>query len=340
MKNNTHEIVARVYRGESVEAIHCGSIAVVNADGELTHYVGDPELLVATRSSIKPFQVLPLLTTGAADRFGFTTRELAIMCGSHNGTDEHRDVVLSNLAKAGCKPDHLQCGTHWPLQMQEECEYPTAGEDSDPVRHNCSGKHSGFLALAQHLDVDIIDYLNPESSSQKLVRQAVAEICDFPEDKMPPSIDGCSAPNYPLPLRNLALGFARLANRSDKGDATSLALARVSEAMRAYPEMVSGRHRLDFDIMRSFSGNVLCKVGAEAIEGVGFSDPPIGIAIKIHDGNFRALGVTCIEVFGQLDLIDKISDFPLMETRARQEVRNNRNLLTGYVVPEFKLRAV
>ncbi|MFH1687686.1 MAG: asparaginase [bacterium] len=336
MSNQPH-IAARVYRGREIEAIHYASIAVVDCDGRLTHSLGDPELVTMMRSAIKPFQLLPLITTGAADHFGFDDQQLAIMCGSHNGSDEHREVVLSNLAAAGNEPSHLQCGCHWPLGMQERLQFPLAGEEFDPVRHNCSGKHSGFLALARYLNEPVLDYLHIEGKVQQLVKAAVSQMCDFPADRMTPGIDGCSAPNYPLSVRSLATGFMRLANLQGQDRIPVSALTRVRQAMYAFPEMVSGKGRFDLALARSLPDNVVCKIGAEAVEGIGLADPPLGIAVKIHDGNWRCLGAVVIEVLKQLSILS-IEKAPLLKRLEKPDVRNVRGTITGHIVPEFELR--
>ncbi len=332
------EVAARVYRGSVQEAIHYASIAVVNGSGKLTHYLGDPEIVMMTRSSIKPFQLTPLVTTGAADHFGFSNEQLSIMAGSHSGTDEHVRVVLSNLAKAGNKPEYLKCGCHVPIWMQDGGLFPKAGEEKDPTRHNCSGKHSGFLALARFMGADPDQYLNPESKSQRLVKKTISEICEYPEEKMFLGTDGCSAPNFPLPLKNLALGFCKLAKPFRCSELIASAFDRIRTAMTEFPVMFSGEGRLDLMMMKSFSERIICKGGGEAIQGIGFSEPHIGIAIKVHDGSFRPMGAICLEVFRQLGLVAKIEDFPYLVRYDRPEVRNNSDLVTGHVVTEFELK--
>lgn len=333
------EIAARVFRGQSVEAVHYASIAVIDKNGRLTHYLGDPDLVTMTRSSIKPFQLMPFIVGGAADHFGYAPEQLAIMCGSHVGSDRHREVVMSNLALAGNAPEHLQCGCHWPIWMQMENIYPRHGEDKDPVRHNCSGKHSGFLAQARFLGEDQSQYLNPQSKTQQFVKETLARYCEYEPHKMFMGVDGCSAPNYPLPVRNLALGFKKLAN-SEGDDRHREAARRIKEAVTAFPLMVSGEKRFDYDLKRSFPGNVVCKIGAESVEGIGFSDPAIGIAVKIHDGNTRALGPICVEVLKQLGIIRNISDYQHLSPHESPELLNNRDLVTGHIVAEFKLKKV
>jgi len=333
------DVGAVVYRGQMVEATHYASIAVVDGSGRLTHWLGDPMMVTMMRSSIKPVQSIPLITSGAADRFGYDDRNLSIMTGSHSGTDEHVAVVRENLSKASNDPSMLKCGAHWPIEMQNDQIYPAKGEDRDPLRHNCSGKHSGFLALARHLGSDVERYLDPETEGQRLVKQAIAGWCEYTPDKMAMGIDGCSAPNYPLPLANLALGFMKLAH-ANNGTPADKAMARIRGAMMAFPIMLSGKNRLDYNLMQSFSGRMVGKGGAESLQAIGFTDPPLGIAVKIHDGGFRALGAVCFELLRQLGLVRNTDDLPLMKQYERPEVRNNAGLLTGYIVPSFSLRKV
>lgn len=327
-----------VYRGEVVESTHQASIAVVDGEGQLTHYFGEPEQLVQTRSSIKAFQSIPLHTSGAAERFGFSGEEFALMCASHNGSDEHRRVALSILTKAGLTADALQCGAHLPISMRINNRYPTQGEDTDPLRHNCSGKHSGFLALAVHLGQNPATYLEPTGEVQSRVRAALAHCCDVDEISLKPAIDGCSAPNYAVPLVNLAIGFMRFANAKSDNVKIRSALSVIRAAVYEHPEMVSGEKRLDLDLARSFPGNVVCKVGAEGVEGIGFQHPSMGIAIKIHDGNERAQGPIIVSTLKQLGLVRNISDFPLLKPYEEPVVRNYRKLETGRIAAVFNLR--
>jgi len=332
------EIVAKVFRGAKPESVHCGSIAVLDGRGELTHYVGDPNFFTLARSSPKPFQLMPLIASGAADKYGFSAKQLSIMCGSHIGTDHHREVVLANLEAAGNKPEDLKCGTHLPIFMTMAGEYPKHGEHLDPLRHNCSGKHSGFLALSKFLGEDVGQYLNPGSKVQQMVLENIARVCEIPKDDIVISIDGCSAPNFGMPISRMALAFQKLASARSIDEKDSKVMRRVRDAMMEYPEMFSGEGRFDLALMRSFPGNVVCKVGAEAMEGIGFVDPPIGIAVKIHDGNPRALYPVCIELLRQLGLIDDIDKYELLKPFDNPEIRNYAGLLTGSVKADFRLK--
>jgi L-asparaginase II len=251
------EIVAKVYRGEREESVHFGAVVVVDINGRLMHYVGDPDFFTYTRSAAKPFQIIPLIRSGAADSFGFSDKQLAVMCGSHSGTDDHAQTVRANLALAGNDESHLRCGTHPPIHYTTENRLPLADDKFMPAQHNCSGKHSGFLALARFLGDDPQKYLEPSSNTQRMVLDAVAETHRYSKEKIKIGIDGCSAPNFGMPLRQTACAFAGLANLVSENPATRLALERVRRVMMAHPEMVSGDGRFDLALARTFPGRVV-----------------------------------------------------------------------------------
>lgn len=326
------ESAARVLRGPGIEAIHCAAIAVVDGSSRLTHALGDPHAEFFTRSSIKPLQALPLVTTEAATALGLTDEELAICCASHGGSDRHREVVAGLLEKCGLSAADLMCGAHWPIGDRLARRYPVHGEDRDPLRHNCSGKHAGFLALSRHLGQPPTAYIEPHGVVQGTVREAVATACELDERQLPIAIDGCSAPNFALSLVALATGFKNLACAARPG------MAEVRAAMHAHPFLVSGEGRLDYDLARSFPGNVVNKGGAEAILAMGFREPPLGVAIKVLDGGDRALGPIAVETLKQLGLIESLDAFPLLARHERPGVFNFRKIRTGEVTADFRLR--
>jgi L-asparaginase II len=309
-------------------------VAVVDGAGRVTHALGDPELVTFTRSAIKPLQALPLLLTGAHEALGFDDEELALACASHNGDDTHRAVAARMLAAAGASADDLRCGAHWPIGMRAAGRHPLAGEDQDPLRHNCSGKHAGFLAVARALGVPPGDYLAPDAGVQRAVRRAIADACELDETRLVTGVDGCSAPNFAMPLSALARGFQKLAA------AATGPLARVRRAMQAHPEMVSGDGRFDLQLQRAFGARVVAKGGAEALQAIGFSDPAAGdwgIVVKVLDGGDRALGPLCMAVLARLGLL---GDPPPAElaARVRPVIKNYRGIETGAVTVVDGLR--
>jgi L-asparaginase II len=327
-----------VTRGAGVDAVHHAAVAVVDAEGRLTHRYGDPELVVFTRSAIKPFQALSLVRSGAAERLGLDSEELAIACGSHNGADEHVAVVRRLLARSGATAAELGCGTQWPSGMRLRGEYPLAGEDRDPLRHNCSGKHAGFLACAHVLGEAFARYLEPDSAVQRLVRGAVADACGLDPGALVTGTDGCSAPNYALPLAALARAGKDLALAGLPTERRPLGLGPLRAAMQAHPLLVSGERRFDAELASAFPNNVVAKGGAEALLMLGFADPPLGIAIKVLDGAERALAPVAVAVLRALGLIAEGDD--RLAARARPSLKNARGAITGEIVTTLELSGV
>jgi L-asparaginase II len=324
-------IAAIVERGRCVEAWHSASVAVVDGSGRLVAGFGAPELTTATRSSIKPFQAIPLVESGAADAFGVTSEELAVACASHSGTDTHVRVVSALLARSGATSADLGCGAHLPIEYRISGTLPLAGEDRDPLRHNCSGKHAGFLAVARYLEEPRADYLAFHSGTQRLVRRALARLLEVPETELASGVDGCGAPNYAAPLAALARAMLRLRLAEPDGvGGLSSALARVRDGMLAFPFLVSGAERFDNDLMSSFPNNAVCKSGAEAIALLAFQEPALGIAIKVHDGADRALPPICLAVLTELGVLGSELPAPLARHRAPL-VKNHRSLSVGQI---------
>ncbi len=270
-------------RGGIVESIHVGALAVVDTDGAIVWALGDPALLTFPRSSLKPFQLLPLIQRGGVERFAFTPAEVAVMAGSHSGEEIHVAAVRSVLEKIGASAEALACGVHPPLDIVSAERLRIEGREPSALHNNCSGKHSGMLALARLLGAPLEGYLEPDHPAQGLIRAAIMEVLE-PEGEMIAGLDGCGAPAYALTMRATARGFARLGKPDGAPDRWSEALGRVAAAMSAHPEMVAGTHgRIDTDLMLLKTG-LLVKGGAEGYSALGHRDG-YGLTLKILDGD-------------------------------------------------------
>src|SRR5688572_8002489 len=202
-------VLVEVLRGSLVESRHCGAIAVADAAGRAVLALGDVDRPVYPRSAIKALQALPLIESGAADRYGLAPEELALACASHSGEPEHTAAATRMLARAGLEPSALRCGAHWPIHQPSSQALARGGGSATALHNNCSGKHSGFLCTACALDADRSRYTEPAHPVQRAVKatleglagQAIAEdVC---------AVDGCSVPTWALPLAALARAFAR-----------------------------------------------------------------------------------------------------------------------------------
>ena len=297
-----HVPLAVVERGGRTESVHAGSVAVVDARGRLVASAGAPSHVAFTRSALKPLQALPFVAAGGPKHFGLADEQVAVMCASHSGEVKHQLAVADLLARAGCRVDELGCGTHAPY-IYESLHEPPPPPPYPVLGHNCSGKHAGMLAHCVMSGWPRDGYLEPSHPLQAAIRAAIARHAGVREDELVPAIDGCSAPNYAIPLAGLARAFARFA---DPADAESDAVARrtIASAMAAHPDYVSGSRRSDLALMRAGRGQWIAKVGAEGMQAIGLRHGGLGIAVKLADGASRAVAPVAIAVLDQLGVLD------------------------------------
>ena len=336
-------VLVEVTRGPIVESVHLGVIAVADAEGSLLAWLGNPGLVSYYRSSSKPIQAVPIVESGAADRFGLTEQEIAICCGSHGGEDIHVEAVLSILGKIGLGPDALACGPHAPYDkaaaraMEERHEPPTV------LHNNCSGKHAGMLALARFHGWPIGGYESRQHPVQQVMHQVVAEFAGLDLQEVQVGVDGCGVLTFGMSIHAMAVSFARLAQADYWPEPRRTAVLRITQAMLAYPEYVAARRqRFDTDLMRAAGGTLISKVGAEGVfcaatlgqEG----SPGIGFALKVLDGDnsLRARNPSVTEGLRQTGMLTEEA-LNKLEMYWVEEVRNRPGDIVGLVRPAFTL---
>ncbi|HWM12895.1 MAG TPA: asparaginase, partial [Gaiellaceae bacterium] len=229
-------------RGSIVESRHRVDAVVVRG-GEVVEAWGDPDIVSFVRSAAKPLQALPLVPLDLPDE------ELAIACASHEALPEQLVVVRALLERAGVSKDALECGA----------------ERGSRLRHNCSGKHAGFLLVARERGWELEGYRLPGHPLQQEVRRIVAAAAGRREDDIATATDGCGVPTFALSLTEMALVFAGLARGEPDGAET------VVRAMTAHPALVGGPVSVDTLVMRALPGAV-AKRGAEGVLCVGLAN--------------------------------------------------------------------
>lgn len=283
MKTENPILVER-YREDVLESFHRGVICAVDKDNKVIFSVGNIEQICFPRSALKLFQIIPLLESGAADEFGFTIEEIAIMCGSHNGEKEQVEVVKGILKKIGLDKKLLKCGPQYPTLQEDKNELIKKDAQPEDIHNNCSGKHAGFLALCKYYGFDLEDYLLPSHPIHQMIRDVTAEMHGYPAEKMVTAKDGCSAPIFSLPVYNQAVAYKNLCNPVQFDAKRQEACRRVIEAMTSYPYMVAGSKRYCSEMMDICGERVFGKTGADGVYSLGFIKEGIGLTIKIDDG--------------------------------------------------------
>ena len=328
---------------------------MVDSKGKMLTSCGDLQTVAFLRSSAKPFQVLPFVERGGVAHFGLTGRELALACASHEGSDEHVRMAESILSKAGVDENCLQCGSHMPGDGSVYRRLIQNDEMPAPKRNNCSGKHSAMLAHAKMRDLPLDTYLDFDHPVQQDILASFADMCLLPPNQVQLGIDGCSAPNFAVPLYNAALAFARLCDPRELSVTRASACREITSAMTSHPEMISGLGEFDCRLMQVGAGKIVCKRGAEGYQAIGLlpgaigpDSPGIGIAIKIMDGDLgqRRLDLTgysrvrpavTLEILKQLGALSAAQLKELATFGPVKRVTNHRGIVVGESRPVFTL---
>jgi L-asparaginase II len=323
-------VLAEFTRGSIVESRFRGQIVAVNGRGELLGCIGDPGHVAYFRSAAKPFQALPLIESGAADHFGFTSEEIALACASHNASLWHQHIARSMLRKIGLPEDALQCGFAEPLDKLASSRLELGLDERSPVHCECSGKHAGMLAVCAREGWPIDTYLDPDHPLQQRILGHLSEATGVAADRFVIGIDGCGLPTFGASLRDFALAYSVLARDAMPG------LHRVRTAMTAHPDAIAGAGEVDSDVMRLTHGSVVAKLGAEGLVCLALPESGIGIAILIEAGVERAHGPVVVHALAQLDALDS-SVISALRERFSNVITNFEGKEVGVIRTPFSL---
>jgi L-asparaginase II len=328
-------VLVEVTRGDLVESVHRGAIAVADASGTLKLALGDVTSPVYSRSSLKPMQAIPLVESGAAGAFGLGDEEIALACASHSGEPMHTERVEMWLKRLGLSESDLACGAH--ASRYEPVAEAMIRARLKPTRifNNCSGKHTGFLTVARHWDVATDGYERVDHPVQQAVAAALKDLTGA--HALPYGIDGCAAPNFATSLAQFATAAARMATPGALPAPRSAATARIIGAMIRHPELISGTGRACATLIRACKGKAAVKTGAEGFFGAWIPKMGLGVAIKIDDGAGRAAETAMAAVLDQLGLL---SDDPKAHAILRAPVLNTRGATVGERRPSATLDAL
>lgn len=338
-------VLAELLRGDTVESFHRGALAVVDSGGALRAALGDIERPVFPRSAIKVLQALPLVAGGAAQALGLTAPELALACASHSGAPEHVATAAGMLAKAGLDAEALECGVHWPREEAVLKALVQSGGEASVLNNNCSGKHAGFVcvgclmarAAGREPRAFVRGYREATHPVMREVASAIEAATGASLAAAPVATDGCSIPTWALPLRSLALAFARVGTGQGLDADRARAARTLREAVAAAPFFVAGEGRADTRLMQQFGAALFCKVGAEGVYCAALPALGLGLAIKMDDGNTARAAEVVLAATLQA-LLDGGGDDALLQAMSAQPQRNWNGLTVGTLRASAGLR--
>ena len=329
-----YELLVEVTRNGTVESRHFGTAVVCDFKGKVVASWGDIQSLVFPRSALKPMQAIHLLESGASDYYTLNDAELSLACSSHQGEQMHQNLVRSWLNRLELTEDHLACGAVLPEHAESAHQLLASGQQGCRIHHNCSGKHTGFLATALHLGLSLDNYHLLEHPLQQLSLDILSDLADIDLKQYPMGIDGCGLPAPTMPLLQLAHATARFANPVDLSDSRAQAIYRLHEAITNEPLYIAGHGTVASELNEVSKGAVLAKTGAEGIITAALPERGLGIAVKIADGSARARSVALLAILDHLGALTDEEKHKL-QAHISPTIVNSR----GHVVGEVRTAA-
>ena len=331
------EPLAVVTRNDYIESVHYGYICVVDPAGNIIHSLGSPDTSIYFRSSAKPIQAIPFIQSGASKAFGFSLRDIALVCASHAGQTIHQQATTLMLEKLDLTSDFLHCGIMQPYNEEENKRLSATGQAPSVLHCSCSGKHTAMLALAKYRGYSMEDYEKLHHPVQREILETMAYFAHEDIHNIPLGVDGCGVPIYLLPIQKIARSYSKLmAHGADEGHPLQIACKTIIDAMTHYHEMVSGDHEFCTELMLATHHKIIGKVGCEAVYCIGIKDKNLGICIKVVDGNERAIYPIVIHTLNQLGVLNE-EELSKLRQWYRPQILNNLQEPIGEIIPVFHL---
>jgi len=331
------QVLVEYTRAGQLETVNRGWIAIAKSDGSLVASVGDPEKLVFPRSAMKPFQAIAMVESGAPEQFGYGAPELSVSCASHNGEERHRQVVAGMLEAAGQPISAMLNGADPEGAAGVRIDRPVT--DDNQLAQNCSGKHAGMVAACTARGLPVAGYDDFDHPHQVEIKRIVSQFWDVSPDDLVPGRDNCTLPVYGAPIRQVATGWARIANPEHAPEEHRSAITRLGDAMGREPFLVAGTNRLNTILMETTGGRILAKDGAEGVLCIAIRDQGLGIAFKIEDGAYRSHGVIMHRLLRELGALSDDEDARLSEIY-KTALYSNRHQHVGDMQAVFELERV
>lgn len=327
-----YDLLVEVTRNGTVESRHYGAAVVCDYKGAVLERWGDIEGLVFPRSALKPMLAIQLVETGASAHYKLSNAELSLACSSHQGEQIHQTLVTSWLNRLGLTEEHLACGAVLPEDTESAHKVLASGQQGCRIHHNCSGKHTGFLTTALHLDLPLNNYHRTEHPLQQLSLDILSDLAGMDIKEYPMGIDGCGLPAPTMHLIQLGHATARFAKPVDLSEDRAQAIYRLHQAISNEPLYIAGHGSVVSELNEVTKGAVLAKTGAEGVVTAAIPEQGLGIAVKIADGNSRARSVALLAILDYLDLLSDQEKHQL-QAHITPKIINSRGRMVGEIRP-------
>jgi len=328
----SYELLVEVRRNGIIESRHVGAAVVCNYKGVIEESWGEHNNLIFPRSALKPILAIPLIESGACDKYALSDEEIALACSSHQGELIHLECIKSWLARIGLSEEYLACGAELPLDLNSAQTLLASGKNSSKLHHNCSGKHASFLTTALRLNMSLDNYHQMEHPLQQLSLDTISDMAGVNIRQFPTGVDGCGLPAPTMSLRTLALATARFANPVDLSEARANAIYRLQAAIINHPLYLAGNNTFVSEIISATRGAIIAKTGAEGVVVAALPKDGLGVAVKIADGSSRARPVALMALLHFLGVLSE-KEKKLLQKHFTPKLYNSRESIIGEIRP-------
>ena len=335
------EILVKEYRGNIVENVHHGSIAVVSSTGDTIAYLGDIEKQTFMRSASKPIQVLPTLLAGLHRRFNLTDEDVAMFNSSHWGSNHHIFVLEEISRKTGINPEDMimkPCSSTSASALAAKLTdrtklHPRQGQSK--LQHCCSGKHFSLMLLQRELTGKPDGYHLKDSPVQQQIINFISMLSQTPTYKIGLGIDGCGVPVFALPLRSIAMSYAKLMDPFSLSNELRETIDYNFSCIHRYPEKINDYGTPSYYINQN--PDLIMKDGSRGVICMAIKSMKLGIAVKLEDGwTDEFQGLIIASILEQL----KYDDTELIEKLKNcytTKLYNDCGIEVGHSEADFKL---
>ena len=324
-----------VTRGKVLESIHQSKCIIKDYNFKTIFSTNDDNSFVFPRSAIKIFQALPMIKAKAFKKYNLTNKQIAISCASHCGEAEHIKVLEEWLKKINKSEKILKCGVHNPLNKISSNKLLLSGIKPNQLHNNCAGKHLGMITGCLANKLSINNYLEMNHPYQKLIRECLEYFTNTKINEVQKGVDGCSAPQYAFPMKNLSISMINLLKNYSENKKYTIEINFLLKAIMQYPNLTGSKFIYPSQLISATEGKMFAKGGAEGILLFAHLEKNIGGIIKVNDGNERALPSIANEIFKKFNILNK-KELDILSKWSGEIILNHAKEKVGKIYTKIK----
>jgi len=323
------------YRSGLMENVHYGQMSAVNLAKEEFVSVGQDYKPVYFRSAAKPFQAIPIFMTDFIEKYEITSTESALFLASQRGEIYHQEALTSLLEKIPVGENDLICAASYPLNEEPKTLYIQQGFQKRKLLHNCAGKHLGFLTACLANGYNFQQYCHPDHPLQKMIKKYIAYLSDYDEGKIRTGIDGCGAPVFAIPLKNMAIAYLKLARPElIDDDQVREAVKKLTTVMNQENQIIAAENFICTALLKD--PNIVAKGGAQGVYCFALRNEGVSFALKIMNGSESPWPNVIASVLEQIQY-SNVETIERIKTLSPSFVRNDAGHEVGEIVSTIKI---